>query len=155
LRQAGWKNDFDFFEIVALPCLRHQTDAEFDLVIVIGDSLPKHPRDRLHDLTSDMPQVQIISYPPGKHRTIMQDVLNAERKDPSQPCLQFRHGDDDAVSVNFIERLRSAVEECEGLVRENLTVAFECNRGFVAELGPQGVSATGMFRPFLAVALGK
>ncbi|MCL6285494.1 putative rhamnosyl transferase [Ruegeria sp. 2012CJ41-6] len=82
-----------------------------------------------------MRQVQIVSHPPGKHRGVMQNILNAARMDPSQPWLQFRHDDDAAVSVDFIERLRSAVEEYDGLVRGNLTVAFDYNRGFVEALG--------------------
>lgn len=145
---------FRIFETLTLPCLRHQSDQDFDLIIVIGDSLPKHHRDRLHDLTSGMPQVQIVSRPPGRQRATMQSVLNAARKDPSQPCLQFRYDDDDAVSVDFVERLRAAVEECDGLVRDNLTVAFDYNRGFVAELGPQGVSATDMYRRLYVASLG-
>ena len=39
---------FRLFETVALPSLRQQTDPEFDLIIVIGDSLPRQHRDRLH-----------------------------------------------------------------------------------------------------------
>ena len=31
---------FRLLETIALPCLRHQTDQNFDLIIVVGDSLP-------------------------------------------------------------------------------------------------------------------
>lgn len=60
---------FRLLETVALPCLKEQTDPDFDLVIVIGDQLSKPHVDRLHDMTSDMPQVQIQAHPPRAPKT--------------------------------------------------------------------------------------
>ena len=37
--EARLDERFRLFETVALPCLREQTDQDFDLIIVIGDSL--------------------------------------------------------------------------------------------------------------------
>lgn len=145
---------FQLLETVALPCLREQTDQDFELIIVIGDSLPKQHRDRLHDLTRDMPQVRIVSEPPRRQREVMKELLQTARKDPSKPCLQFRHDDDDAVSVDFIERLRGAVGDCPGLVRDNKAVAFDFNRGFVAEVGSDGIAATDMVRTLYVASLG-
>lgn len=145
---------FQLMETVALPCLREQTDQNFELIIVIGDSLPKLHHDRLHDLTADMPQVRIVSEPPRPQREVMKELLNAARKDPSEPCLQFRHDDDDAISVDFIERLRQTVRDCPGLIRDNRTVAVDFNRGYVAELGAQGILATETVRSLYVASLG-
>ena len=40
---------FRLMETVALPCIRHQTDPDFELIIVIGDQLPARHRRRLHE----------------------------------------------------------------------------------------------------------
>ena len=145
---------FQLMESVALPCLKEQTDQDFELIIVIGDSLPKHHSDRLHDLCAGIPQIRIHTEPPRKQRAVMKEILNAARRDPSQPCLQFRHDDDDAVSVDFIERLRTTASDCSGLVAKNRTVAFDFNRGYVAEVGANGIAATEIHRPYYVASMG-
>ncbi|WP_192965360.1 putative rhamnosyl transferase [Phycobacter azelaicus] len=145
---------FQLMETVALPCLREQTDQDFELIIVIGDSLPKHHRNRLHDITAGMPQVRIHSEPPRKQRQVMKEILNKARRDPAAPCLQFRHDDDDAVSVDFIERLRQTVGDCPGLIERNRTVAVDFNQGYVAEVGAEGIAATEIHRPYYVASLG-
>lgn len=152
--QERLEERFRLMETVALPCLRDQTDQDFELIIVIGDSLPKHHRDRLHDLTADMPQVRIVSEPPRKQREVMKEILNKARKDPSKPCLQFRHDDDDAVSIEFIERLRETVADCPGLIAKNPATAIDFNKGYVAEVGADGIAATAIHRPYYVAALG-
>ncbi|MEM7061357.1 MAG: putative rhamnosyl transferase, partial [Pseudomonadota bacterium] len=144
---------FRLFETVSLPGLRAQTDQDFTLLIAIGDSLPKLHVDRLHDLTHGMPQVRIVARGPQRHRAVMKDLLNAARLSPDQPCIQFRHDDDDAVSLDFVERLRQTASDSSGLLRSNRTVALDFNRGYVAEFGSDGVSAAEQVRPLCAVAL--
>ncbi|MGR3760742.1 putative rhamnosyl transferase [Roseobacteraceae bacterium NS-SX3] len=151
---ARMEERFRLFETVALPCLRRQTDQDFTLIIVIGDRLPKAHRERLHDLTADMPQVQIQTHPPRRQRQVMKEILNAARRDPGAPCLQFRHDDDDAVAVDFIARLRETVRDCRGLIDRSKTVAVDFNRGYVAELGADGIAATEIHRPYYVAALG-
>ena len=77
---------FHLFETVALPGLKHQTHGAFQFLVVVGDCLPKPALHRLHDITSDMPQVQIIQKPPMRHRKVMQEVLNTARQHP-RPAL--------------------------------------------------------------------
>lgn len=145
---------FRLLETIALPCLREQTDQEFDLIVVTGDSLPARHRGRLQDLTADMPQVRILSQPPRRHREVMKEILNAARRDPGRPCLQFRHDDDDAVSVDFVERLRATAEDCKGLLRRNRSVAIDFSRGYLAEAGPQGIAAAEGVHPYFVAGLG-
>lgn len=145
---------FRLMETVALPCLREQTDGDFDLILVIGDSLPAHHRDRLHDLVADMPQVSIQAHEPRPQRELMKEILNRARRYPDEPCLQFRHDDDDAVAVTFIEKLREAVDDCAALCARHRSVAFDFNRGHIAEIGAAGIAATDLYRPFYVAALG-
>jgi hypothetical protein len=144
---------FRLFETVALPCLKAQTDPEFELVIVVGDMMPKQHLDRLRDITADLPQARIHAEPPRPHREVMKEILNTTR-DQDLPSLQFRFDDDDAVAVDFVERLRAAPADCSGLIRKNRTVAFDWNKGLIAEYGSDGISAVEVFRPFDVAALG-
>lgn len=100
------------FETVALPCMAAQTDPRWEMIIVIGDSLPKAYRDRLRDLVAHIPQISIQVHAPRPQREVMKEIFNIARTDPDQPCLQFRYDDDDAVSVDFIEKFRMAVDDC-------------------------------------------
>ena len=145
---------FQLFEAVALPSLRAQTDPNFELIIVVGDQMPEHRLARLTALIADMPQVRIHAEPPRPLREVMKEALNTARRDFSQPCLQFRFDDDDAVGVDFVERLRKAADDCEGLTRQHKSVAFDWNKGYIAEYGDKGISATEIFRPFDVAALG-
>lgn len=144
---------FRCFETITLPALSAQTDTDFDLVIVVGDSLPTDHLDRLHDLTSRMPQVSIVARPPMNHRAVMKEILNAARRDPDAPCLQFRQDDDDAVAVDFVERLRLAVAECGALTANHPSVVFDFNRGFIAEPHAGGIRARALVRPLDVAAM--
>ncbi|KIC24486.1 putative rhamnosyl transferase [Leisingera sp. ANG-M6] len=151
---ARMEERFRLFETVALPSLRAQSDPGFDLIIVTGDSLPRQHSDRLRDLTSDMPQVQIVAQPPRRHREVMKELLNSARKDPHQPCLQFRFDDDDAVAGEFIERLRETAADCAPLLAKTDTAAIDFNRGYIAEFSADGIAASEpAVRPYFTAAL--
>lgn len=152
--EARLEERFRLLETIALPCLREQTDQDFELIMVIGTSLPAHHQSRLRDLCADIPQIRIHAEPPRKQREVMKELLNAARRDPKAPCLQFRHDDDDAISVDFIERLRQTIADCPGLVARNKTLAVDFNQGFVAEVGATGIAATAIHRPYYVASLG-
>jgi hypothetical protein len=151
---ARLEERFQLMEAVALPCIKAQTDPDFELIVVIGDQLPKPHRDRLHDITADIPQIRIVQEPPRPQREVMKEILNKARKDPSAPCLQFRHDDDDAFAVDFIERLRAASDDAQRLTEQHKAVNFDWNKGFVAEFGAQGISSTEIHRQLYPAAMG-
>ncbi|MEL6621080.1 MAG: putative rhamnosyl transferase [Pseudomonadota bacterium] len=145
---------FRLMETIALPCLRAQTDPDFDLLIMIGDTFPKHHEDRLRDITAGMKQIQILKQPPRNNREVCKEVLNTARRNPAQPCIQFRHDDDDAVAVDFIEKMRQAARDSRPLMKKHRTVGLDWNHGYVAEVGANGISATEMYRNYYVAALG-
>lgn len=140
------------FETICLPGLRAQTDPDFTFLILIGDSLPAHYLDRLAALVADVPQARIVARPPAPHRQVCQDVFNDARGDLSAPCLQFRHDDDDAVAVTFVQRLREAALDCAALRRQHRLVGFDWNRGYVARPDAQGLRAEPNVTPYWGVA---
>lgn len=151
---ARLEERFALFESISLPCFREQTDSDFTMLVITGTCLPAKARDRLHDLTASIPQIQIVEREPDRHRPVMKNAINSARKDMDQPCLQFRHDDDDAVSVDFIERLRAAYSETKGLMDNNQTVAIDFNSGFLARTDRSGVRAGSVFQSLLGVGLG-
>ena len=144
---------FALFEHLCLPGLKAQTDPDFDFVVLVGTCLPAPYLSRLKALMADMPQGRIIARDPAPHRQICQSVLNAARKHINQPCLQVRHDDDDALSVDFIARLRKAATDCAALVLGNKLVGFDWNRGYTicrSDLHPFEITET--VNPYLGVA---
>lgn len=145
---------FQLMETVALPCIKAQTDEDFELIIVIGDQFPKRHHDRLQDITANIPQIRIHAEPPRPQREVMKEILNKARTDPSAPCLQFRHDDDDAFAVDFIERLRAASLDAEKITAQHKAVNFDWNKGIVAEFGGGGIASTDIFRQLYPAAMG-
>ncbi|MEM9969286.1 MAG: putative rhamnosyl transferase [Pseudomonadota bacterium] len=152
--QERLEERFKLFEAVALPCLNAQTDTDFTLIVVVGDQLPQAYRSRLAALVSNTPQITLHAEPPRRQREVMKETLNDARSVPAQPCLQFRFDDDDAVSIDFVAKLRRAAADCHTLTRQHRCVAFDWNQGFVAEFSQQGISAVEMHRPFYVASLG-
>ncbi|APG45827.1 putative rhamnosyl transferase [Phaeobacter porticola] len=152
--EARLEERFHLMETVALPCLRAQTDQDYTLVVVIGDSLPSRHVERLRNLTADIPQIQIRALPSGTHRQVMKQVLNEARTNINAACLQFRHDDDDAVSVDFVERLRQTAADCPGLIARNQTLAIDFCKGFTARFDADGIYATEVHRPYFVAAMG-
>lgn len=143
------------FETIALPGLKAQTDQNFDFLIVVGTCLPAVYRAQLEAMISDMPQAKIVAEEPARHRPVMKKIINAHLRSGSElPSLQFRHDDDDAVAVNFVERFRDAASDCSGLIAKSPTVGIDFNRGFSARPTANGMRATPSFMPYYGVALG-
>ncbi len=151
---ARMEERFRTFETIALPGLKAQTDQNFEFLIVVGDCMPAPYLERLAALTQDVPQAVIVPRPPERHRPAMQRVLNDFRRDTGQHTLQFRHDDDDAVAVNFVERLREVTQDCQGLVARNRLVAIDFNRGFSARPSARGIEAQPTVLPYYGVAFG-
>lgn len=150
---ARMEERFATFETITLPPLRAQTDPDFTFVVVIGDSLPDQYRTRLEALLADMPQAVIQSHPPEKHRTIMKRIINSVRNDDFSPCLQFRMDDDDAVAIDFVERLRQVATDVRDLAARDALLSIDFNRGFIARPSAKGISVAETTAPYQTAGL--
>ena len=144
---------FATFETMMLPPLRAQTDDDFTLLIVIGDSLPSRWRNRLEAAVEGMPQAVIRAYPPGPHRKVMQQAMNDVRRFDDSPCLQFRMDDDDAVACSYIERLREAARDIAAMAAKQRHVAIDFNRGYIARPSANGLEVAPTQTPYTTAAL--
>ena len=144
---------FRTLETITLPPLRAQSDGDFTLLIVVGDSLPAPYHDRLMALVDDMPQVVVQAHAPGQHRQVMQAAINSVRVAARDPCLQFRMDDDDAVAVTYVQRLREAAQDVRKLSRKHRHLAIDFNQGFIVRPGPDGLAAQATRLPYTTAAL--
>lgn len=129
---------FAWFEQVCLPSLRLQTDADFTLILLTGTDFPDWALDRLRKMTQDIPQIVLRQIAPGRHRPVCRRVLKAEVDPAARAVLQFRLDDDDAVSCDFVERLRSDLALAEGMLDREGRVYLDYNRGFSLMTPPEG-----------------
>ncbi len=144
---------FATFETMMLPPLKAQTDDDFTLLIVIGESLPAQFRERLETAVKDMPQAVIRAYPPGPHRKVMQDAINEVRRFDGDACLQFRMDDDDAVACNYIECLRAAAVDVLPMAAKHRHIAIDFNQGFIARPSASGLEVARTNVPYTTAAL--
>lgn len=150
---ARMEERFATFETITLPPLRAQSDPDFTFVVVIGDSLPDEYRSRLEALLADMPQAVIQSHPPAKHRPMMKRIINSVRRDDAAPCLQFRMDDDDAVAIDFVERLRQVATDVRDLAARDALLSIDFNRGFIARPSANGIAAAETTAPYQTAGL--
>ncbi|NCQ24017.1 MAG: riboflavin synthase subunit beta [Rhodobacteraceae bacterium CG17_big_fil_post_rev_8_21_14_2_50_63_15] len=144
---------FRHFECLTLPSIAAQQHEDFTFLILVGESLPKPYRERLYDLTSNIPQIKIVESPPMKQRTAMQTVIKKELGEDKTHSIQFRLDDDDAVAVNFTRSLRWFVKHTATLRKNWRYMAIEYNRGFSVNLSEHGIMAEEVQSPFWACGL--
>ena len=148
---ARMEERFRHFECLCLPGLKAQTDPDFLFAILVGDSMPNQWLERLAALVEGFPQAVIVSRPPGPHRKVCQEVINALRA-PGEPCLQFRHDDDDAVAVDFVQDMRQAADDVAPLLDRHRLVGFDWNRGYIGRPDASGICAEVQVTPYWGVA---
>ncbi|MBY6117359.1 putative rhamnosyl transferase [Mameliella alba] len=139
------------FECICLPGLKAQSDADFLFAILVGEAMPERWLERLAALIEDFPQAIVISRPPAPHRKVCQEVINSLRN-PGEPCLQFRHDDDDAVAVDFIAEMRQAARDVSPLLDRHRMVGFDWNRGYIGRPDAEGICAELQVTPYWGVA---
>lgn len=144
---------FRHFECLTLPSIAAQQHSDFTFLILIGESLPRIHRDRLHDLVSPVPQIKIMQSPPMKHRQAMQQAIKTELGDDKTESIQFRLDDDDAVGLQFTRSLRWFVKHTATMRKNWRSMAIEYNRGYSVNLSREGILAEEVHSPFWACGL--
>ncbi len=144
---------FRHFEALTLPSIAAQRDKRFTFLVVTGERMPKTYWDRLNDICAPVPEVKVVTAPPAKHRTAMQDVIKAELGEDQTESLQFRLDDDDAVGTNFIRGIRRTARLVWKLRADWQNLVIEYSSGYSVKLTPDGILAKDMQGQFLACGL--
>ncbi|KAA9004770.1 glycosyltransferase [Histidinibacterium aquaticum] len=131
---------FLWFEHVALPSLKRQTDPAFTVILLAGDRMPTEYRNRLKALTRDTPQIKPLFLEEGEqHRVACRMAMRAHRDPEATAVAEFRLDDDDAVANIFVERTKMVFRHVRQLfgMRPRVTVDF-C-RGVLLRATPEGI----------------
>jgi hypothetical protein len=148
---------FRTFEHITMPGIRNQTDQDFTFLVVTGTDLPAKHLKRLHAIIAGMPNVQLLQVRPMKHRPAMRQVLKQFRDPKQGPSVEFRLDDDDAVAIDFVEKLRETAQKSMPLFQIEKRVAIDFNHGLVLQIGQQikaGHVVKSCWTPALGVMLG-
>lgn len=122
-----------WFEHVTLPSIRSQADTDFIFVVLVGQDLPEPWRTRLERMVAEVPQIRIVAAPPGPHRKMCADALRQHVDLGAEVVAEFRLDDDDAVAVDFVERVREETPALMPLFRRYGKVAIDFSRGVVLD----------------------
>ncbi len=109
--QARMRRRFAFFETICLPSLAAQTDQEFTLVALIGDTMPYRFRRRLKDLMEPYPFLQVCTLEAAGPLNSTRRAFKRGWDRKSAFITGFRIDDDDAVANDYIERLRATADQ--------------------------------------------
>ncbi|AHM03931.1 hypothetical protein roselon_01549 [Roseibacterium elongatum DSM 19469] len=134
-----------WFEHVALPALRAQTDKDFTLHLLLGEDFPQPWRDRLMRLIADLPQIVPVFRAAGDHRSVCREVLWAGRDPQAATVAEFRLDDDDAVAVNYVQSLRRNWPRVRKLVSATGRLALDQGKGMVLEACDTGAIVPHLF----------
>lgn len=104
---------FHLMETILLPAIRAQTDPDFRFLITTSTLMPDPFQDRLDRVTAGIPQLRILrSAERDIHRALRPAMAEASGGG-SAPSVHFRVDDDDAVSVDYVARLRVAARRVD------------------------------------------
>lgn len=142
---------FRIFEAFTLATLKAQTDPDFTLLVVTGADMPPHRLAQLRALLDTLPQAVLRVLKPGRHRSVMQQVINDARD--RRPCIQFRMDDDDGVACDFVAKTRAQAAEAAPLIARNRLTAIDFTRGHIAQPTAAGILAEPTARQYWVPSL--
>lgn len=102
---------FAFFENICLPSLANQTDMDFRLVALIGDTMPFRWRKRLKGLMEQYPFLEICTLEAAGPLNSTRRAFRRGWDRSSKYITGFRLDDDDAVASTYIERTRAIADQ--------------------------------------------
>ncbi len=111
---------FAYFENICLPSLDAQTDQDFVLVALIGDTMPFHFRKRLKRLAEKHPYLRICTLEAAGPLNSTRRAFRRGLDEEADFITGFRLDDDDAVGCDYIERTR---EISDNLIKLNWATA--------------------------------
>lgn len=128
---------FNTFETLCLPSLIRQSDRDFRLVVLTSKDLPAEARARLDALIAPHDNIDLIAAAPDAHYQIIKRAYASAHDPKATHRLLFRLDDDDALSLDYIARLKAiATPLCDLQPHRPTAIGFQ--RGFYIEMTGQG-----------------
>jgi len=102
---------FAYFENICLPSLANQTDMDFRLVALIGDTMPFRWRRRLKDMMESYPFLHVCTLEAAGPLNSTRRAFRRGADDDADFITGFRIDDDDAVAKDYIARTRDIADK--------------------------------------------
>lgn len=132
---ARLERRFALFEMLCLRSLAMQRDTEFQVGVLVGETLPNEARARLTDMLEGITNVNLVTLPAMEHYNAvatafgeLPDIADAEH------TVTFRLDDDDAMHAETVGRLRHLTHTLLPLRTRKEPFAIAFNRGFYFDL---------------------
>lgn len=130
-----------WFENVALPGLRAQTDPNFKLILMTGPDLPEPYLSHLRDLVADMPQAVLELVPPmARHLEACMAATAPHIEADADVVAHFRQDDDDAVAVDYVASARRDFVDLKPIWDRRRRVSCDYSRGLVLKATEKGIT---------------
>ena len=104
----------DFLKRFLLPSVAAQTDQNFDFVLLVSSLLPEKYLDAVRLITCDLPNVHIVALDPMNMKTACRKAYD-QRRESGDDDILFRIDDDDALSIDYVERLKDVASKSSDL----------------------------------------
>lgn len=121
-----------WFTRVCLPAWQAQTDPDFTLVIMTGPDLPEPYLSRLREICDRLPQFRLALVPPmERHLEACRAAIAPHVEASADVVGHFRHDDDDAVAVDYVDRTRKDFRRVKALWKCEGRLALDYSRGLM------------------------
>lgn len=119
------------FERVFLPPWRGQTDPNFCVAVLLGERFPEPYRSRLEAMVRDIPQIRLEYRREGLPMVpTCREITVAMRPANNRLVAEFRLDDDDAISFDYVQRVRAHLRGIQRMMRRRESVLLSFARGF-------------------------
>ncbi len=102
---------FAYFENICLPSLAAQTDPDFRLVALVGDTMPFRWRKRLKELAEQYPFLEVCTLEAAGPLNSTRRAFRRGWNGTATYITGFRIDDDDAVAVDYIAKTRRIADQ--------------------------------------------
>ena len=102
---------FTYFENICLPSLAAQTDSDFFLVVLLGDTMPSRWRKSLKGLMEQYPFLEVCTLEAAGPLNSTRRAFRREWNGTATYITGFRFDDDDAVACDYIARTREISDQ--------------------------------------------
>jgi len=125
-REAWIVERMGLFEKYCYPSIKRQSCKEFRWVLLLDDSTPEKIVERLDKLREECPQMELCKVPVqySQHFAELFQKYVQRGMGEADKVLTTYLDNDDALSVDYVERVQAAAAKCQG--RTVLTFAEGC-----------------------------
>ena len=102
---------FELFERLTVPSLAMQTDPSAEVVVLTAEALPKWALRRLREAVAEIPGGRVLQMPIKRHMSALRAAFDTVSTDGADRRVGFRLDDDDALALDYVERLTDLVRK--------------------------------------------